>query len=83
MRKLLFGSVIAMISSVAMATPDGPPATTNQSAPKASKAQVADEAPQPAAPKKICKNLDVGFSHRSERVCMTAKQWEAYDRGDS
>ena len=54
----------------------------NQPAPNAPRTPLADDKPQQAVEKKICRSLEVGFSHRTERVCMTAKQWEEYDRGD-
>ena len=83
MRNLLIGCSIAMLASVAVAEPTTQPAVNNQTASDSAKARPQGDGDnaQAGADKKICRNLDAGFSHRTERVCMTAKQWEAYDRG--
>jgi hypothetical protein len=81
MRKLLIAGVIAMLASAAIAQPATQPAVTNQTASDSAKARPQDSGDNAVgADKKTCRNLDAGFSHRTERVCMTAKQWEAYDR---
>jgi len=83
MRKLLIAGCIAMLASAAVAQPATQPAVTNQTASDSARARPQDggDNAQSGADKKICRNLEAGFSHRTERVCMTAKQWEAYDRG--
>ena len=81
MRKLLFCCCVAAFASAATGAPTTAP-EVNQSAPNAPGTPLADDKPQQAVEKKICRSLEVGFSHRTERVCMTAKQWEEYDRGD-
>ncbi|HKU91713.1 MAG TPA: hypothetical protein VJP82_00030 [Sphingomicrobium sp.] len=84
MRKLLFSCCVAVFASAAMGAPATAPESNSQATPTAATAgvPVVDAKPQPAVEKKICKSLEVGFSHRTERVCMTAKQWEEYNRGD-
>ena len=83
MRKLLIGCCFAMLASAATAEPATQPSVTNQAVSDSAKARPQDSGDnaQAGADKKICRNLEAGFSHRTERVCMTAKQWEAYDRG--
>jgi hypothetical protein len=82
MRKLLIGGCFAMLGSGAIAQPATQPAVTNQTVSDSAKARPQDSGDNAAgADKKTCRNLEAGFSHRTERVCMTAKQWEEYDRG--
>jgi len=78
------GISIAASASVALAATPAQPGTLHQSLPEAPKVASQDGGPNPAqtAEKKICRNIEAGFSHRTERVCMTAKQWEEFDRGD-
>jgi len=80
MRKLLFCCCVAAFATAATGAPATAP-EVNQSAPNAPGTPLADK-PQQTVEKKICRSLEVVFSHRTERVCMTAKQWEEYDRGD-
>ena len=84
MRKLLFCCCVAGLASAAIGAPAAAPASDNRAVPNAATPGVSPvgEKAQPALDKKICRNLEVGFSHRTERVCMTAKQWEEYNRGD-
>jgi hypothetical protein len=82
MRRLLIGCCIMMFASAATAEPPTQPVVTSQAAsdPAKARAQDSGDNAQPGPAKRICRNLQAGFSHRSERVCMTAKQWEEYDR---
>ena len=84
MRKLVSCLLVVMLSSAAAAeTSATPPATNHDSSTRSeANARAEDREAQPAAKKKMCKNLDAGFSHRTERVCMTAEQWEEYNRGN-
>ena len=79
MRKLLFCFSITALGSAATAEPTPPAQPVSQVA-VSPQPQVRDNKPQPPAEKKICRNLDGGFSHQTERVCMTEKQWNEYDR---
>ena len=84
MPKVLIGCCVMMLSTVAFGEPATAPAVTNPAASSAkAPVQMADDKGQSAGETKICRNVDAGFSHRTERVCMTAKQWEEYDRGGS
>jgi len=83
MRYLSICVCAASLASAALAEPATAPVVTGPASNKPdASVQLAEEKPRPAVEKKICRNIDAGFSHRTERVCMTAKQWEAYDRGD-
>ena len=84
MRNLLICAFAASLASTALADPVSAPVARSDAATDAS----SEQAPAPkdkaetAAAKKICKNIDAGFSHRTERLCLTAKQWEEYNRGE-
>jgi hypothetical protein len=80
----LIGATFALSASVGFAATPAQPGSLHQSLPEAPKAasQDATSDPTKTGEKKICRNIEAGFSHRTERVCMTAKQWEEYDRGD-
>jgi hypothetical protein len=84
MRNLLMACGIAVFATMAVAEPVTAPVARSDAATDASNAQApaAKSKPAKATPEKICKNLDVGFSHRTERVCMTPEQWEDYNRGE-
>ena len=84
MRNLLICAFAASLASAALADPVTAPVARSDAAPDASGGQspAAQDKAETAAEKKICKNIDAGFSHRKERVCMTAKQWEEYNRGE-
>ena len=84
MRKLLIACGIAMLATAAVADPGTAPVARSDAAPDASggQAPAAKDKAETAAAKKICKKIDAGFSHRKERVCMTAKQWDEYNRGE-
>jgi hypothetical protein len=83
MRTWLICACAASLASTALAESATAPVVADPSTNKPNApAPLVGEKPQAAIEKKICRNIEVGFSHRSERVCMTAKQWEAYDRGE-
>ena len=82
MLKLLICCSLAVLGTSAAAAPAAEQAVQSQAAANGQPVAGADQKAQAAAPKKICRNLDAGFSHRTEKVCMTAKQWEEYDRGN-
>jgi len=64
-------------SEAASTAPAGAPAS---SAPTTAGA-VADAAVQPpAAPKKICKSMDVAGSKIPKRVCATQEEWDTYNK---
>jgi hypothetical protein len=82
MRKfLIYCCVMSLTAATAPPSTQAPSANEVASSNPSASTSAADGKLQPAAEKKKCRNLDAGFSHRTERVCMTAKQWEEYDRG--
>ena len=82
MRKFLICCcVMSLTAAAAPPSAQAPGANEVASSNSGASTSAADGKLQPAAEKKKCRNLDAGFSHRTERVCMTAKQWEEYDRG--
>ena len=82
MRNLLICCCVASLSSAGLAEPATAPIAIQKSSPDKSEVAASDQNSQAVGEKKTCRSLEVGFSHRTERVCMTAKQWEEYDRGE-
>ena len=56
------------------------PAVASEPAPKEAKS--AQEQKKSAEPKKICRRIQSMGSRRTERVCMTQKEWEDFNNGN-
>ncbi len=83
MRKIILALSIALVSMAA--APAGTATAENNvqtadATPITSSAASAPSASTPAAEdKKICRLLPSSFSRRTERVCLTAKEWKQVD----
>ena len=89
MGKLLFGCSVLILTIAAAPAPAAPQLAQNNSAPNVVEqvtngtdaiGPVGGGTALPPAEKKVCKLLDSSYSHRPQRVCLTAKEWEQVDR---
>jgi len=80
MRMLLVGLVLASISIPATAAIN-PPKPSNEIAVQDNSGGVTAPAakPQPITEKLVCRRIPSSYSHRSEKICLTKKQWEEVD----
>ncbi len=88
MGKLLLGCSTMMLTIAAAPPPSAPQLAQNSPAsPVVEQVMNGTDSVRPAgggtaaapAEKKVCKLLDSSYSHRSERVCLTAKEWQQVD----
>ena len=81
MRSLVIGLAISALATQAPAFAQPQPQPVNEvvanvsgggGAPVASK-------PQPALEKKVCRRIESSYSHMSEKICLTKKEWHQVD----
>ena len=79
MRSLVIG---LLVSGLAMQPAFAEPQPVNEVVAKDSTAggePAAAPKPRPAAEKKVCRRIESSYSHMSEKICLTKKEWAQVD----